>query len=93
VLELTPGPIGAVKLLMESLAELSLIVFWHIILVLQFVGAVSEGATILKSALSGQLPIFANFSLVFFLESINVAGQLFPRLEGLLGLLLCHWRL
>ena len=65
VFELASGTIGAVELLMETLAELGLVVFGHVWLSVKLVEAMSKGAAVFKDAVAFELPVLAKLSLIF----------------------------
>lgn len=70
---------------MESFAKLSLVILWYIWLLIQFFSSMCKGAAIFKDAFAGQLPIFAQFSLVLCPE-ILVLGLLLSMVLEIRGL-------
>ena len=65
MLELAPGTIWAVQLLMEAFAELCLVVLRNISFTVELVSTMSEGAGILEGTEPSELPILAQFCLIF----------------------------
>ena len=77
MLELTPGAIWTVELLMESLAKLSLVVLGDVGLRIKLLCSVGEGAAVLEGAVARQLPVLAQLCLILGSET--------PLRLGLLG--------
>ena len=59
MLELAPGAVGAIQVLVESLAKLSLVVLGDVRLGVELLCAMGKGAAVFKSAEPGQLPVLA----------------------------------
>ena len=59
MLELAPGAVWAIQVLVESLAKLSLVVLGDVRLGVELLYAMGEGAAVFKSAEPGQLPVLA----------------------------------
>lgn len=70
--ELAAGAVGAVKLLMESLAKLSLVVLGDVGLRVELLCTVREGAAGFEGAVARQLPVLAQLSLVLGTEAHTV---------------------
>ncbi len=69
MLELAPGAIGTVELLMESLAKLSLVVLRDVGLRVELLCSVGEGATVLEGTVARQLPVLAQLCLILGSET------------------------
>jgi hypothetical protein len=76
VLELAPGAIGAIKLLMESLTKLSLVVFRDVRLRVELLCSVGERAAVLEGAVASQLPVLAQLCLILGSETTLRLGLL-----------------
>lgn len=85
--ELAASPELAVTKFMEGLADFRLEVCGHVLLALQLVLSVGEGALVLELALTAELPIAAHLSLELHLVLLHEALSLLLALELLLGLL------
>jgi hypothetical protein len=78
--ELASESIGAIQRLVVLLAETSLILGWHMLLLLEFHTFVGESATVSKTALPCKLPISTHLCLVLdykglLLLLISIAWQ------------------
>lgn len=72
MLELAPGAVGAIQVLVESLAKLSLVVFGDVWLGVELLCAMGEGAAVFESAEAGQLPVLAQLCLILGSEALSL---------------------
>ena len=74
MLELAPGAVGAIQLLVESLAKLSLVVLGDVGLGVELLCSVGERAAVLEGAVARQLPVLAQLCLVLGSETSLILG-------------------
>jgi hypothetical protein len=88
MLELAPGAVGAIKVLVESLAKLSLVVFGDVRLRVELLYAMGEGAAVFESAEAGQLPVLAQLCLILGSEALSLGLRNIIRcISGLLWII------
>ena len=71
MLELAPGTIWAVQLLMEAFAELCLVVLRNISFTVELFSTMGEGAGILEGTEPSELPVLAQFCLILGSEILR----------------------
>jgi hypothetical protein len=74
MLKLASRTVGTVEVFMESFAKLRLIVLGNIRLRVKFLNTMCKGAALLESALTRELPILAQLSLILGSEALRING-------------------